>query len=376
MEALTLLAKDFFETDWKLVEFGNATNALYIGLVFIGLLIAKVIIGRKLTKSREVSGHFIKKPLRQGHTSKFVYLLPKIIIAIGVFFLLFAYADPFTSRSSERELVDSRERIELIDVSPSMGFQASRSKESLAAIVRRQHVRFLDMRRGMNDRVALWLFTDKPYRMEGFIEDDDVYKMQVVNSPWVIVDKRNYKPFREDPSFVAPPEKIHYITYSGGTNLILALRATLDYLSEQSDIRIERKAILLVTDAAANVFPEDELREVRRRGISLYMLFIKPAPRMFEMAKEDPQVAKELNNSKEFIDKIVHYGGKYFEVTDEESLSEIFSEINSLESIQIQKMRHATRNHIYFQPLAVAMLLLILGVLLALALEVLMTERP
>lgn len=373
MEALISLAKDFLDIDWRYVEFNDADTSIKIGVGLIILLAIKVFLSRN--RGRAGSGYFIDNSLKHGLFFRMAHLLPGLLIAIGVFFLLFAFADPFTSRSSEKTIVESRERVEVLDVSASMGYRDRNSRnECLAAIVRRQHLKFLEMRRGLHDRVGLWLFTDIPLPLEGFIHDDELYMLQVRNAPYVALDQRH--PSLKDPEFIAPKDRLHYISFVGGTDIAKALRAAIDFLENDGDFRIQQKTILLMTDGASRTFPLKELREIKRKGIALYLLFIKPAPGIFENAKNHKGRLMMLKNSEKFVSQIRNFGGKYFEINNEKSLAMVFQAIHEMEARRTEIIKHGVQIHIYDRPLAFGIIFMIVGVILALMLEIRWPIRP
>lgn len=373
MEALISLAKDFLDIDWRYVEFNDVDTSVKIGIGLIVLLAIKVFLSRN--RGRAGSGYFISKSLKHGLFFRAAHLLPGLLIAIGIFFLLFAFADPFTSRSSEKIIVESRERVEVLDVSASMGYRDRNSRnECLAEIVRRQHLKFLAMRRGLHDRVGLWLFTDIPLPLEGFIHDDELYMLQVKNAPYIVLGKRHF--ILKDSEFIAPKDRLHYIFNMGGTNISKALRAAIDFLENEGDFRIRQKTILIMTDGASQAFPLKELREIKRKGIALYLLFIKPAPKMFEDAKNNRVRLMELQNSEKFVAQIRNFGGKYFEVDSEEGLAMAFKAIHEMEAKRTEVVKRGVQVHIYDRPLAFGIIFMIVGVILALMLEIRWPIRP
>ena len=89
-----------------------------------------------------------------------VHAIPKLVVGAAVALLIAAAADPFLPSTEEfAGSLDSRLRVDLIDVSGSMGWEFPGTHASKAQVARDAYLKFLEMRRGKNDRVSLWLFS-------------------------------------------------------------------------------------------------------------------------------------------------------------------------------------------------------------------------
>lgn len=371
MEAFLNLAKQYFGTRWEVVEFGNMETAVAVGKILLGVLAAKIVFNlvwremrRRKPNVRTGSGYFFGRHLMPfSRLSRFAVV---VLMAAGIFNILFALADPLTVDSEEREIILSRERVEVLDVSGSMAFDYRKSERSAGEVLRKHHLRFLDMRRGKNDRVSLWLFSDTAFKMEDFIIDDDVYYMQVWNAPYSV---GKFSPPSASNMF-SPDDKFYYIHGEGGTDIPNALRAALDYIYEESDPKVKRKAILMLTDAASYSLPWAELEEIRRKKIALYVIWIMQDDIYYQ------EYIQDFSNARALIEALPRYGGKYFIADDERSLQKIFDEIDRLEAVEIEQIRYGLETLMFQIPLAVGLICLVAAAALAIFTEIVDPARP
>lgn len=162
----------------------------------------------------------------------------------------------FIERKEKKQL-RVRERIDLVDVSQSMRFEFQNTGKSYAQMAREAHMKFLKMRAGCNDRVSLWIFSSNPYKIEDFTVDEDIYRMQLDDAPYIIG--------LYSPEEGIPKDKVQYIQQEGTTDLKKALQSVICYFKEEG-IQTDRKALLLITDAAVDGFPHEELLHLKKEG--------------------------------------------------------------------------------------------------------------
>ncbi len=362
------LARGFFDIDWYSVEFGNiriVEGILQILLVLLVVNLVARLIWRKIRRRNwnvmPGSGYFIKPTLWQRLFMWSVRLLPIAVISLGIALILFALADPYKYNILEKEHIRSSERLELVDVSTSMAEKVNAQKESRAAILRRQHLKFLEKRRGKNDRVALWIFSSGAYLVERFIVDDDVYMMQLKNTPLIISARYAYLSETERTQF--EPGQVRGMDGEGGTTLDHALDSVIEFFDRESDPKVQRKTIILFTDAEPHKYPSAQLAALRERNIVIYMIFLK-------------RTAQESKIARRLIRELPRYGGRCYPVEDENTLGKILAEIDKLEQIETMKSRLAIIFQFYQWPLSMGVILLTLGVILALTVEVLWPVRP
>src|SRR3989344_4385621 len=183
--------KSFRDTDFSQVQYLSLGLAIGAGLFLIASLLYKLLWGKNEFRY-SYSGHSIDKKYWQGNIAKLFCLLPKVLLAGVVFFVLMALANPYLPKTKIEENIKSIEWIDLIDVSPSKGWAHENTKKSVAEITHRAFMKFLEMRKSQNDRRSLWYFAGAPTMVENFITDDDAYLMQAEDMPYVVTDSGNF----------------------------------------------------------------------------------------------------------------------------------------------------------------------------------------
>ena len=351
----------FRDTNFDLVRFNSLGLAFGAGLFISLILIYKLLWGRNKF-SHVGSGHRISKKYHQRKLTKLVFLIPKVFLGGSIFFLLVSLANPYLPKTTIEKLVKSRERIDLIDVSSSKGWEFEHTGKSAGQFGRDAFLKFLNMRRGQNDRVALWLFASEPHLREDFIVDDDSYIMQVEDAPYVMTDS-SHPGFSENDKndsyldIVAPRDRIELVD-QGGTNLNPALDDVIKYFDREGNKKIKHKALLIETDAAVEADAEPQLQELYKRNIKVYLLHIKPN----ERGEGQFGNLRGIYHAELLKKKVQQFGGKVFDIQDKKSIENAYREINRLETAPILQVRHLFKIFIYQRPLMVAFVLLFLAI--------------
>lgn len=350
-------------TDFSKVEFESLGLALGASLFILGSLLFKLLWGRDRFYHLG-SGHKVPLEYHRGKISKIFYMFPKFIFVIGVVFLLLAIANPYLPRTKIDQTIESRERVDLIDMSSSMGWEFENTGKSGGEFAREGFLKFLNMRRGQNDKTSLWFFSTKSYIEEDFIIDDDVYFMEVSDAPYTIVDPGHSSLVVNDPNnyykvdIVAPPSRVRKIPYEGSTQLNPALDAIIKYFDTEGDKRVKNRALIVVTDAAVEQYPEDQLKELKKRNIGIYFLHIKPN------VEGERQYGTSIGLSyAELLKRYVEqHGGQFYDVRDDRSLEAAYRDINKLETAPLRITRHLLKILIYQRPLIASIVLMFLAI--------------
>ena len=354
--------KSFRDTNLDLVRFDSLGLAFGAGFFVLFLLFFKLMWGRNKF-SHVGSGHLISREYHQGKLAKLVFLIPRIFLGVATFFLLVALANPYLPKTTVERTVESRERIDLIDVSSSKGWEFEKAGKSAGQIGREALLKFLNMRKGQNDRTSLWLFSGESYIREDFIVDDDIYAMDVEDAPYLIVDSANPGFSENDPSnyyvdIIASRDRIQIIPNEGGTALSPALDAVIKYFDKEGNKNIKQKALLIETDAAVEADAEPQLKELRKRNIKVYLLHMKPN----ELAESKFANLKGIENAKLLKSKVQQFGGKAYDIKDSRSLENAYRDINRLEKAPVSITRHLFKAFIYQRPLMVAIVFIFLAI--------------
>ena len=350
--------REFWETDFTQVRYGNDDLAWRLMLavgVLAGLSLVAILIQRH-KHSRSHSGYVIHRMFRQPLWVKVVHGAPKVLLAGAAALLLFAVADPFLTATEEAAApVESRIRVDLVDTSGSMGWEFPGTGKSKAEIAREAHLAFLEMRRGKNDRVSLWLFSTYPYMVDDFVTDDELYYYQVVDAAYVITRQL-------ERSMVVPSTRTRIIPMEGGSNIVRPLQAIIKQF-DQDEVSSgyaggRHRALLVITDAAVDDFPGVELAELARRNVVPYVIFINAADPSFAIFVH-PTVPR-------LVEQLRAYGGEYFDVRDPTSLARAYAAIDAREAVRYQVTHRARKVQIYPRFLMVSMLLMLVALPLGL----------
>ncbi|MBI4158462.1 MAG: VWA domain-containing protein [Candidatus Yanofskybacteria bacterium] len=352
----------FRDTNVDLVRFESLGLAFGAGLFIALVLVYKLLWGRNKF-SHIVSGHRIPKEDQQGKLTKFIFLIPKILLGMVVFFLLVSLANPYLPRTTIEKVVESRERIDLIDVSASKGWEFENTDKSAGQLGREAFLKFLNMRRGQNDRTSLWLFASESHLLEGFIIDDDIYIMQAEDAPYVMLYSSHPGLTENDPEdnvmdIIAPRDRIQFDIEGGSTNLNPALDAVIAYFDREGNKKIRRKALLIETDAAVEADAESQLRELQKRNIQVYLLHMKPNT----IGESQFANLKGIEYAALLKKMVQQFGGKVYDIQDSRSLENAYRDINRLETAPISLVRNLFKVLIFQRPLMVAFMLLCVAV--------------
>jgi hypothetical protein len=337
-------------TDLDQVRYAAAPTALWLAAaVALALLLTLTRIAfLRRRHSRAHSGYYIPPALRRRPLVIILQAFPKLLVAAAVVFLLVAAADPFLTTAEEvAGSVESRLRIDLVDVSGSMAWEMLETGKSKAEIARESHLEFLKMRRGKNDRVSLWLFSTYPYMVDDFIIDDDLYYAQVDDAPYVITSIL-------DRTMIVPRERTRIIPAEGSSNIARPLEAIIRHFDSDDALAgatgPRRKAVLIITDAAVDEFSDESFMELNRRDIVPYIVYINSNPA--QAGQSEPPL----------IGRIREYGGDHFDVRDRDSLTRAYQAIDRREAVRVEIKHVAHSVPIYRRFLLMGMALLAVAI--------------
>ena len=358
---------ELLETELAQVRYGDVglAAALSIAVAFVAAASAARLAFRRRKHVRQHSGHAIDRRHTKRLWVRTAHSLPKALVGGALALMLFAAADPFLTATEEVSgHVESRVRVDLVDTSGSMAWEFPDTGKSKAEVARDAHLRFLDMRRGKNDRVSLWLFSTYPYMVDDFVMDDELYYFQVWDAPYVMTQ-------RLDKAMVVPHDKVRIVPAEGDTNIIRPLQSITKQL-DQDEAALGgdqvNRAVLIVTDAAVDEFPDAEFAALSRRNVTPYIIYINTSDVRTAMIGHP--------STPRLIEMIREYGGDYFDVTDEDSLLEAYQAIDEREAVRVEQRHRALKVPIYGRFLLLAMGLLVVGIPLGFVAELFWGTGP
>ena len=359
---------ELVETEMAQVRYGDVGLASILGMmVGVAAIVAIArLVFRPQKHTRQHSGHVIDPKYQKGLWIRTAHTLPKVFVAGALALMLFAAADPFLTATEEVSgYVESRVRVDLVDTSGSMAWEFPDTGKSKAEVARDAHLRFLEMRKEKNDRVSLWLFSTYPYMVDDFVMDDELYFFQVWDAPYVMTQ-------RLDKAMVVPRDKVRIVPAEGDTNIIRPLQSiTQQFDQDEAALgggQNQNRAVLIVTDAAVDEFPDAEFAALNQRNIVPYIIYINTSDARTAMIGHP--------STPRLIEMIREYGGDYFDVTDEDSLTEAYLAIDEREAVRVEQKHRALKVPIYSRFLLLAMGLLAVGIPMGLVAELLWGTTP
>ncbi len=359
---------EFLDTEFGQVRYADEAFAIWLGGAIVGLLLFKIAWTalRRRKHSRHHSGHFVSYEHRRGLGVKALNTIPKLGLAVVLVCLLVAIADPFlTSTEEVSGYVESRIRVDLVDTSGSMSWEFPGTGKSKAEVARNAHLEFLEMRAGKNDRVSLWLFSNYPYMVDDFVIDDELYYFQVYDAPYVTTQ-------RIDKAMMVPREKVKIIAAEGDTNIIRPLEAILRHFdndaTELTDGENQNRAVLIITDAAIDRYPEAQFQELKKRNIVPYIIFINTS---------NLRIAGATNShTPRLVERVREHGGDYFDVNDPHSLASAYRAIDEREAVRVEVKYRALKVPIFMRFLLVGSMILLIVIPLGLTSELFWGTDP
>ena len=365
---LTSSIDELAATEIGQVRYGDVGLAFWLTVVVAVAAVVSFVrlVSRRNKFSRQHSGHVIDPKYQKRLWVRTAHTAPKMLVAGALALVIFAAADPFLTATEEVSgFVESRVRVDLVDTSGSMAWEFPDTGKSKAEIARDAHLRFLEMREGKNDRVSLWLFSTYPYMVDDFVMDDELYFFQVWDAPYVMTQ-------RLDKAMVVPPDKVRIVPAEGDTNIIRPLQSIMKQFDKDEAAvgggTNQNRAVLIVTDAAVDEFPDAEFAALNQRNIVPYIIYINTSDARTAMIGHP--------STPRLIEMIREYGGDYFDVTDEDSLTDAYTAIDEREAVRMELRHRALKVPIYSRFLLIAMGLLAVGIPVGFVAEVVWGTGP
>jgi len=248
---------------------------LLLGLIFLPLL---------LPGARPHLGYSSLRLFGDALRAPWWTRLPTWAIGLGICLLLVALARPQWGQAVEKERLQARDIILVVDLSGSMQTALTVGGGTKVELAKEAAVRFVDRRKG--DRVGLLVFGDQTYGSWPLSSDLEVVREKI-------------RTLRAD---------------LGGTDLVKPLQKALAHFQEvgQSNAR----AIVLVTDGEAPI-PADLRQEIETKltamNVHFYLLVIG------------------LGDVADIVDLVSRSGGTVWRVSEAEEFWRRFQDIDRLE---------------------------------------------
>lgn len=351
--------QDLFSLDWSLVQFKEEYFASRAAIVVVAALLLKFLWRWQVKKEAsylEHSGYLIEARNKPGLGYKILSLVSAFFLGGGIFFVFLAMADPFTIQSSYTKIEQSREIAYLRDTSISMGWRYKNSSQPRAEIVQDFVLKLIASRQDKKDRSFYAIFAFSPYLIADFTTDQQSLLFSVAVGPLVTADPST--PQAWPGKFII--KDFDKIPFEGGTRLAEGLQAVIKIFDEKGDKkRGATRSVVIITDGASETNPELQLKELQKKNIVPYLIFIDP-DREAEV-KIHGENSPSLKNADKLLKQVKRYGGESFLATDQAALEKIRQKFDQLYGLNAEVKASTSENHIYRLPLTWAIFLLTLG---------------
>lgn len=328
----------FLAIDWAEASFGYAREAVAAGLILLLIFTISYALYRKKFY-RTHSGFSLGQVPKESIPRRLMYFIPRFTLILALVLVILALSDPFVSfakTGTKTVYEEAFERIDLIDVSTSMN-------NDKAKLARRAFLRLLELREGEGDRACLWVFSSNPYKIQGCISDDLVYRFKAETAPLILTSAWSYA------------EGVVTIQGEGDTNIHEALQAIIDYIDNEGDADIKKRVLLIMTDAEFPGYPEEEMIALQRRGVVVFLL-----------------LTSRVSAEKSFLDGVYRSGGGVYTLGDELVLAKAIGRLKKGGRVEVRRQETAVLQSEYvFQiPLDLAIILVLFSLYAAAALEI------
>ena len=300
--------------DWSNFEFYNPE--------FLWLLLAIPIVAVWQFFVRKKDAALLTMPSIKGFkTTSFVSKLKPILALLRIFALatvIIALARPRNVSVSKKTKTNRGiDIIMAIDVSASM--LARDLKPNRLEALKKVAIDFVDRR--PNDRIGIVVYAGESFTQTPITSDKNIVKKTISKLKWGQLD--------------------------GGTAIGMGLGSGVNRLKESS---AKSKVIILLTDGvnnAGNIDPRTATELAKELKIKVYTIGIGTNGTADFPWSKDPRTGK-LNFRKQQVEideKLLQEiaqetEGKYFRATDNQSLKEIYDEIDALEKTKIEEFKY------------------------------------
>lgn len=353
---------DSLNLDWSQVIYRRGSfvfkAAAFVAVAFFIALLVKRRKGEPSFYSH--SGLVFAKQHKPGVFTRLTRGLAWTFLLASVFFLGVTIADPAIQVVDVVEQTESREIVYLSDISASNGFRMRSTNVSRAEIKKEFTEKLILKRRAKNDRAAYVVFGTHSEIWSAFTTSFESLTFSISRAPVLLAPPE--APRMWPGMFILKQGQFTESSTGGSTNLHLGLQSVI-YLFDRKgskevseemarNPRADMRSVVIITDGAAEVDPEPQFVELRKRRIVPYLVFIDP-DREVEKLLYGPNSPKALLPDQLLI-MVRRYGGQYFLAHDRQSVDNISDKLDELQSIKQTRSVNVEDEEVYYIPLALA----------------------
>lgn len=356
---------DALSIDWSELVYKRSSlvikAAAFVAAVFFTAVVVRWWRNRK-SNSHYLTGLAIGKSHEPGIVFKFMRGLAWFLAFASLCFLGVALADPVVFVTDTTELIESREVVYVGDVSASNGFRIQNSNVPRGELARETLEKLILKRRDKRDRAAYIVFGTQSEIWSGFTTSFESLMFSVSMSPIALAPSA--APTTWPGMFILKKGQYTANETEYGTSLHLGLESAIYLFDRKGSPKVteelkqnpnaQMRSVVIITDGAADVDPEPQFRELRRRRIIPYLIFIDPDRSVEKLLYGENHIKAQLPD--QLFMMVRQSGGQYFLAKDRQSVDRISDALDKLQSVKQVKKTNVKEREVYFIPLAIAFL--------------------
>ena len=357
---------DALNLNWSELSYKKGSLIVGAATLLVAVFFTTLVIRWRLNR-RASSFYYtnlkIERHYQVGIPFKIIRGLAWTLVFSSLCFLGIALADPVVFIANTTEQIESREVIYVGDVSASNGFKLSSSKISRGEFGRETLESLVVKRKNKQDRAAYVVFATQSEIWSGFTMNFESLLFSITKSPLALAPAgaREMWPGQ----FILKNGQFVETDTDQETNLHLGLELAIYLFDKKGSPEITEKlkrnpnaqmrSVIIITDGAADKDPEPQFRELRKRSIIPYLIFIDP-----KLAVEKEIYGNSSPKTKlpdRLLALVRQSGGQNFLAQDSNSINRISETLDKLQGVKQIKKIHIKEKEVYFVPLALAVIL-------------------
>lgn len=312
------------------------SNPLFLWAILLVPLLIIVRLAYRYFYSQKLSVALVKTDLKSS-VLNYVRFLPDLLLALAVALIMVALARPQKSNEKVEQFTEGIDIMLAIDISQSMQIEDfTPNRLEAAKEVARD---FISGR--IQDRIGIVVFSGDAFSLAPLTTDYELLNTYIDDISFEMIENR-------------------------GTAIGSALGVVTNRMSESE---AKSKVCILLSDGdntAGNIDPITAAQLAAAHDIKIYTIIVGKeglVPFGKDYFGRPHMVENTVDES--VMQKIAELGaGKFFRVTDNEALKEVFEKIDEYEKAEIKETRFKDTSDFYFVYLQWAIIFILLWILL------------
>ena len=356
---------DALNLDWSELSYKRSSLVIKAA-AFIAAVFFTTLVVRWRKSRRSDSHHLISLVPGKSHEPGIVFKLVRgfawCLAFVSLCFLGMTLADPVVFITDTTELTESREVVYVGDVSASNGFHLPNSKITRGELARETLEKLILKRKDKRDRAAYIVFGTQSEIWSGFTTSFESLMFSVSMSPIALAPSAALTTWPG--MFIMKKGQFTESETGGSTNLHLGLESAIYLFDRKGSPKVteelkknpnaQMRSVVIITDGAADVDPEPQFKELRKRRIIPHLIFVDPDRTIEKLLFGENSIKAQLPN--QLLMMVRRSGGQYFLARDQKSVDRISEMLDKLQSVKQVEKTNVREREVYFIPLAIAFL--------------------